>query len=205
MTPNNLTPPKQAPRKPLHQLRLMSHLPQLAHDLLTNPLFQINSHIQHRALVRHARSDTDARRVKRGLRMHLESQHVKQDLDVALGLHEAAHDAVDTVQRTVVDIRYHSRDDGMIRSLIRRQHIRVVSLEFEIRATVLQREAAALRDDAGAETGVIAVNEGDAVSVAICDSEVDRVGVVMCWRAVVEWRGGLFWVEDLGAFGEVGF
>ena len=68
----------------------------------------------------------------------------------------------------------------------------------------MQCEAAARGDDAGAETAVIAVDEGAAVAVFVGDGEVDGVTVVVCGRAVGYFVGGLLRVEEFGAFGEVG-
>lgn len=99
----------------------------------------------------------------------------------------------------------HGGDDGVVGSLSGSQDVRVAGLEVEVRAAVLEREAAALGDDAGAEAGVVAVDEGDAIAVCVGYGEVDGVGVVVGWAAVVEWGEGFVGVEELGSFGEVGF
>ena len=104
---------------------------------------------------------------------------------MTLRLHESAHDAVDRVEAAVVRVRDHGRDDGVVGSLPRREDVGVVFLEGEIRAAVLEGEAATFGDDAGAETAVVAVDEGAAVSVLVGGGEVDGVAVIVGWRAVV--------------------
>lgn len=86
---------------------------------------------------------------------------------MALGLHEAAHDAVHAMQRAIARIRRQRRDDGVVGALPRRDDIRVSGLQVEVTAAVLQDEAAARGDDGGAETLVVAVDEGDGVAVFV--------------------------------------
>lgn len=85
-----------------------------------------------------------------------EDEHVQEDLDVALGLHEAAHDAVDGVQALVRGVCDEGGDDGVVGAFARGVDVWVVrGLEDEVAASVLQGEAAARGDDAGAEAGVV--------------------------------------------------
>lgn len=204
MTPNQLAPPKQPPLEPLHNFHRVPHLRQLRRRRLGDALLQEHTHIQRLPEIRHPRADAHAGRVQRRLRVHLEGQHVQQDLHVALGLHEPAHDAVAGVQATVLRVGDHGGDDGVVGSLPRREAVRVVGLQLEVAAAVLEREAAAGGDDAAAEAGVVAVDEGGGVAVFVGNAEVDRVGVVVGRRTVVQWGRRLLGIEDLGAFGKVG-
>lgn len=122
---------------------------------------------------------------------------------MALRLHEAAHDTVAGVQ-TAVKVGNHGGDDGVVRSLSRRQHIRVVFwLEGEVGAAVLQREAAALGDDGGAEAGVVGDDEAAGVAFGVGDAEVDGVGGEGHGRAVMNGVDGFVLGEGRAAVGEV--
>ena len=108
------------------------------------------------------------------------------------------------MQTPVVGVRGHGRDDGVVGPFPRGVRVGVRGVEAEVRAAVLQREAAAPGDDAGAETAVVAVDEAAAVAVLVCDGEVDGVALVVCGTAVGEGVGGFVGVEEVGARGEVG-
>jgi len=56
---------------------------------------------------------------------------------VALRLHEAAHDAVDAVEGSVVGVGDHGGDDGVVGSLSRCEDVRMARLQREVRAAVL--------------------------------------------------------------------
>lgn len=150
-------------------------MPQFRRDILTNTLFQIDRPIEHFPLIRRPGSDAYPRRIQRGLRIILERQHVEQDLHVSLRLHVSAHDAVHGVQIPVTGVGDKSRDDGMIWSLPWREDVGVIFDEGEIRAAVLKGETTSFGDDAGAEAGVIAVDEGGGVTVFVGYGEVDGV------------------------------
>ena len=124
---------------------------------------------------------------------------------MTLWLHESTHDAVDAVKGAVVRVRYHGGDDGVVWSLSGGEDVRMVRwLEAEIGAAVLQGEAAAFGNDAGAEAAVVAVDEGAAVAVLVGCGEVDSIAVVVGWGAVFEVVGGFFRIEEFGTFGKVG-
>ena len=74
----------------------------------------------------------------------------------------------------------------MVRSFSRSVYVRVVSIEGEIRAAVLQRESAAVGDDGGAEAAVVAVDEGAGVSFAVRRSKVDCIAGLEGGTAVVD-------------------
>ena len=106
----------------------------------------------------------------------MENQHVEQNLDVTLGLHEAAHDAVDGMETVVVGVGDHGGNDGVVGSFVRCEDVGVVGSEGEIRAAVLKREAASRGDDACAKAAVVGDYETTAVAVGVGDGEVDGVG-----------------------------
>ncbi|KAI7051771.1 hypothetical protein KC362_g37 [Hortaea werneckii] len=96
---------------------------------------------------------------------------------MALGLHEAAHDAVDGVEGLVGGVGDEGGDDGVVGPLVFAEDVRVVGrLEDEVGGAVLEREAAVAGDDAGAEARVVGVDEGHAVSGGVGHGEVDSVG-----------------------------
>lgn len=193
----------------------MPQLPQALDRLLRQPLLAIHRQIMHDLLAllheplllrRHARPDANPRRIEGLLGRQTAHNLAEQHLDVALGLHEAAHDPEHTMQRpaiTQAEIRHRGGDDGMVGSLARRQHVRVGGVEREVRGPVLQREAAARRDDARAEAAVVAVDEADGVPLRVRHREVDRVGALQGGRAARgdPRRGG--GREEMGALGEV--
>lgn len=91
----------------------------------------------------------------------------------------------------------------MVGALTGREDVGMAWCQREVCPAVLQREATALRDDAGAEAAVVAVDEGHAVAFLVCHGEVDRVAVVVSGAAVVDDVTSLIRIEELCAFGEV--
>lgn len=85
-----------------------------------------------------------------------------------------------------------------------RKHIGVIFGEAEICAAVLQREAASLWYDCGAETTVVAVDEGDCITVCVGAAEVDGVALEVGWGAVDGRGDDALGVELLCALGQVG-
>lgn len=155
---------------------------QSLNSLSANPLLDVNNLLPR---LRRASGDADSRRIKRRLRIVAKGQHIQQNLDVALRLHETAHDAVDGVQGAVRGVGDHCRDDGVVGAFARGEHVGVVGAEVEVCAAVLESEAATCGDDARAEAGVVAVDERDAIAVFVGYGEVDGVAVVVSWAAVV--------------------
>lgn len=188
MLPDNLPSAKHLRRIPVQHLNVMPELPQPLDDILRHALLHEDLVVDRLALLGPAGGlDTDPRRVQSRLWIHTEHLHVHQHLHVALRLHEAAHDTVTRVQTTVVRVRDHRRDDGVIRSLPRRVDVRVVGrTKREIAATVLQREATALGDDGGAETRVVADDEGAGVAFWVGGGQVDGVGFAEGRGAVLD-------------------
>lgn len=82
---------------PAQNLDVMSHFPQPIPDLLRDPFLEedLVTDLTTRVLrvfgiVRHAGGDAEPRAVERLLRGEVVLEHVEEDLEVALGLHEAA-------------------------------------------------------------------------------------------------------------------
>ena len=105
--------------------------------------------------------------LQRLLRGQAEVGDVGHELRVRLRLVPSAHDPEGDPRAVLL---HESRDDRVERPLARSQRVRVVRLEREQRATVLQHEAGAIRDDAGSEPGVVALDERHHVAVAIRSS-----------------------------------
>lgn len=186
MASDDLPAAKHAPLPAPQHLDVVAPLPQPLDGLFADSLLDVDAAVQHLADLGRAGADADAGRVERGLRVHVEGEHVEEDLDVALGLHEATHDAVHRVQGAVGRVGHHGGDDGVVRPLARREHVGVALAQREVGAAVLQREAAPLGDDAGAEAAVVAVDEGYAVALLVRHGEVDRIAVVVGGAAVVQ-------------------
>lgn len=91
----------------------------------------------------------------------------------------------------------------MVRAFAGSKDVGVAGCKREVCAAVLQGEAAAFRDDTGAEAAVVAIDKGHAVALLVCHGEVNGVAVVVCRAAVIEDVAGPVWVEELRAFGEV--
>lgn len=79
----------------------------------------------------------------------------------------------------------------------------VLGLQCEVGCSVLQRETAALRNDACAKTSVVAVDKRDAVAFAVCHAEVDGVGMVVGGRAVVQHLARLVRAEEFCSLSKI--
>ena len=95
------------------------------------------------ALIEHAR------RVDRGLHVHAVVDHVGDDVRVAHRLVVRAHHA--ERHRAAPVAHRERRNDRMHRPLARRDRVRVVRLDHEARAAIVQHDAGLLGADAGAE------------------------------------------------------
>eukprot|EP00327_Prymnesium_parvum_P031168 CAMPEP_0195603126 /NCGR_PEP_ID=MMETSP0815-20121206/5961_1 /TAXON_ID=97485 /ORGANISM="Prymnesium parvum, Strain Texoma1" /LENGTH=264 /DNA_ID=CAMNT_0040742731 /DNA_START=53 /DNA_END=845 /DNA_ORIENTATION=- len=155
----------------VHQPDVVPHPPQLLGDGGGDPLLQQDLAAPFAAVGDAA--DAEARRVDRRLRLHAEGEEVHHQLHVALRLHEAAHVGEARVQLAVFG--GDRGEDRVVRPLRRAQLIRVAWLEREVGAAVLQREAAALGHEAGAEPRVVRVGHRDGVPVRVDHLEADGV------------------------------
>ena len=90
---------------------------------------------------------------------------------MALGLHEAAHDAEGTDGNAV--LREERRDDGVVGALSRLENVGVSLLQREAVAPVVQGDARLRDDHARAESHVVALDVGDHVPLAVGGAEVD--------------------------------
>ena len=76
-----------------------------------------------------------------------------------------------------------------------------VGIESEKAAAIVQREAGARRDDAGAEAGVVALDQRDHVAVAIDDGEIGGVASRAAASPAVDVAIGVIGVDQFGALG----
>lgn len=92
----------------------------------------------------------------------------------------------------------------MVWSFVGREDIGMTFFQYEICTAILECETTVFRYNCCAETTVDTVDEGTAVSGSVCYGEVDRVAVIVGWRAVVHEIASFLWVEDFGTFRKIG-
>jgi len=61
-----------------------------------------------------------------------------------------------------------------------------------------------LGNDGSTEVAIIAVDERTAIALCISYGEIDGIGMVVSWRAMLAWWRRLLRVEELGPFGKIG-
>ena len=116
------------------------------------------------------------RLVERALERHLVVDEVRNHLDVALRLHVPAHHAE---RGPVVLVEPDdARDERVERPLAGFEAVRVIGVQREGRAPVLERDARVARDQPGAEAGEPRVDVRDDVALVVGDGEEDGVGVL---------------------------
>ena len=127
--------------------------------------------------------------------------HVVHDhLDVALGLHVAAHDAEGTHGLAV--LHQEAGNDGVVAALAGLEGVGVLLIQGEVVATVLEGDAGTAHHHAGAEAHVVGLNEGDHVALPVGTAEVD--GAAFWGNGVgVDLGGGPDLSGPLGAVGGV--
>ena len=113
-----------------------------------------------------------ARRVQSLLGIHVEVDHVHDNLHMALGLHVAAHDA-ERSDRPVV-LHQKARDDRVVGALAGHQAIDVVRIQREIRASVLQCDAGSVNHDPGSESHIVGLNVGHHIAFPVRAAQVYR-------------------------------
>ena len=74
-------------------------------------------------------------------------QPVSACLEVALGLHEVSHDSKRGIQVSLGICRY-PWNDGVVGPFARGHTVGMAGVQAEVMATILEREPAAVRDDA---------------------------------------------------------
>ncbi len=99
---------------------------------------------------------------------------------MALRLHRAPHHAEAHPRLAVLGDE--ARDDGLERTLARRIAVRVILLQHEHLATVLQDESQARRRHAAAHAAVVGLDQRDHHAVGISDGHVDRVTFLQLLR-----------------------
>ena len=106
---------------------------------------------------------------------------VHEDLHLALGLHEPAHDAEGPDGLPI--LRQEAGNDRMIRFLARADAVVAVSVHAEIAAPVVQGDAPAGNDDARSEAVEVALNIRYHIAFFVGSAQVDRAAVVgICRR-----------------------
>ncbi len=111
-------------------------------------------------------------RFHRFLNIHSVIDDVGNELGVSLGLIESAHNAEGDAS---VAVGEEAGNDGMEGALAAGEGVGGSGIENEKAATILKDEASAVGDDAGAESSVVGLNEGNHVAVFIDGGEVGRV------------------------------
>ena len=119
------------------------------------------------------RRDVPARRIRGRLGVLAVVEDPRHHLHVALMLHVAAHDAEAHGWRAVA--QNEAGDDGVVGALVRPDGIGVVGIEHEAGAAVLQGNAGARHDDAGAEAHVVRLDQRHHDAVLIRSRQIDRV------------------------------
>lgn len=185
---NHLAASKHLPIIARHNHDIMALRSEPIHSALGDALLQM--HHQRAGVV--VTSDANSRGINGTLGVKSAPEAVEKDLDVTLRLlirifstvtrcrirpthHETAHYAKHCLEILSSRVREHSRDNGMVWSLVRCEDIRMALLQREARASVLENKTAAGGDDPGAEPPVGAVDERAGVALSIGHGEVDRV------------------------------
>ena len=132
--------------------------------------------------------DTPARTVERRLGIVGVIDEPRDHLEVTLRLHGTTHHAERSQQ--VAPLEQHAGDDRVERPLRRGEHVRVVRALDEARGAVLEREAGAGRDDAGAEALVDALNQRDRGAVTVDGAQVRGTATRSVVRRRVDGRVG---------------
>src|SRR5208282_1619490 len=94
-----------------------------------------------------------------------------KDLDVDLGLDIASHRS----EQDQPGSGGHRRHQGMERSLPRREDVRVIRFEREVRSTIVEVDTGVADRNPGTEPEVVALDRADS-NLAIVDAEGGRVG-----------------------------
>src|SRR5262245_15291461 len=116
---------------------------------------------------------------------------------MALRLHVAAHHAED--QPGLATLEHHRGNDRVERPLPRLQAVRVLRVEREEATAVLQYKAQLRRSLAGAEAGIIALNERHAVAVPVHDAKIRRVAAAQLRVAGLDIGERLVHANELAA------
>lgn len=73
----------------------------------------------------------------------------------------------------------------MIRSFAWCEDVRMAFLQNEVCTPILQRKPTSSRDYTRTKPTVIAIDEGNSVAEAVGHRKVDRITVVVGWRAMI--------------------
>src|SRR5207253_10686817 len=146
-------------------LELVAELAELRPDLLRNAGLDLDVAAFERAF-------GEAARLQRLLDAHPVVDHVDHELRMRLRLVPASHDAESDLHLALLE---EPGDDGVQRTLARRERVGQARLEREQGSAVVQHEPFVLGDQPRAESRVVALDERDDVAVAVHYRQVDRV------------------------------
>ena len=133
------------------------------------------------------------------LRLLAMGQHTHQRLQMPLRLHVATHHTKTHARFAV--LRQETRDDGLERPLSALHHIRVIGVQREAMAAVLQADAGTWHNDATAKTHVVGLDQTDHHAGLVGGGEVDRATL---GRSAMAEMGCALRVDQFCATGQVG-
>src|SRR4029079_9823957 len=116
--------------------------------------------------------DGEAGGVEGGLHVHSVVHDIGNELRVCDWLIRSSHNAKAYV---LIPFFHERRNDGVKRALARREYVGRCWIEGEESTTILKNESHAADSDARAEQGVVALNEGDDVAIAIDGGQVGGI------------------------------
>src|SRR5579863_8517766 len=114
----------------------------------------------------------EPRRLYGGLKVHPVIDHVGDELSVRQRLVGASHNAESNV---IVAVLHKRRNDGMKRALVRGESVRLVGIEHEQGATVLQGKSHSAHRDPRTETGEVALNQRNDIALPVDNRQVGSV------------------------------
>src|SRR5690606_8473159 len=113
-----------------------------------------------------------SRDIQGGLGIEMAVDRVDDYLKVSLGLHKAAHDTEGTDGPPFPGQK--AGDNRMVGSLARLQTIGMIGIQGKIATAIVQADACARNNQAGAEPHIVALDEGDHIPLAVRGGQIDR-------------------------------
>jgi hypothetical protein len=164
---DDLPSTKLRPIPTSHCADRMSAIRQIRDRLWRNAIFQGN-------LPTGGRLYAKARHIQGSLRVKALCQS-KENLEMSLRLHKAAHHPHWTEQGSVLLARDHGRDDGMVGAFPRCERIRMPRIQTEIVAAILKSKAPTMGNNSRPKSHVITIDERAGVPPLIDDAKIHRV------------------------------
>ena len=143
----------------------------------------------------------EARRIPGLLVVHPKIHQVDDNLDMPLRLHAAPHQTEGRVGCSIPP--HEGRDDGVEGALAGLEGVGVLGIEGEERAPVLDSDADLGHHIAGAEAGVVGLDQRHQHAVRVGRHQKGRVSVVEGWVTGLDGLGGPLHVDELGPFGRI--